>query len=154
MDEDNSPQAACPQEDESRVPAEDGGVGELNERPQQGRRKRCIRMREFVLVEMVDVGDAKVQWGDEDQHRERQDRPGVRVQRDDHGAEEDFLGERSCHEVPPANPAAERFVYLSSLDPLSQARINDGFFEKRSREEKGCEQDAFDDGKGADRIYA
>ena len=65
MDEDDPRQAPRAHEDETDVPAEDGGEGELEERAQEGGEQRRARVREGELVEMVDVGDTKVERSEE-----------------------------------------------------------------------------------------
>ena len=66
MREDDGEKGARPQEYEGGVPAEDGGVCELEERAEERGKKRGVRVRELVLVEVVDVGDAEVEGGEED----------------------------------------------------------------------------------------
>lgn len=59
-------QRAGAQEEESRVPAEDGGVGELDHGEEEGRAEGRVGVGEGVLVEVVDVRDAEIERCQED----------------------------------------------------------------------------------------
>lgn len=67
MDDEDSIETACAQVNEGGVPAEDCCISELEDRPQQCRGERCVWMAQTKLVEVVDVRDAEVQWGQEDE---------------------------------------------------------------------------------------
>ena len=72
MGQDDGPEAARSQEYEGRVPAEQGRISKLDDRPQQSWKKRRIGVRQSELVEMMDVGDPKIQWCGKDKRRSRQ----------------------------------------------------------------------------------
>lgn len=72
MDQDYSEHTPGPDEEESGVPAEDGGVGELDERANDGRRPRRVRMRQDEFVEVVNVCYAEVKRGEKDDMSRRE----------------------------------------------------------------------------------
>lgn len=91
MGEDDGGQTGGAQEDEGGVPAEDGGVGELDEGAGESGSERGVRVCEAVLVEVVDVRDAEVEGGEEDDPAGGQVRE--EVQGGEEGAEDDFFGD-------------------------------------------------------------
>lgn len=90
MREDRGRQRCGAQKDKGGVEAEDGGVAELDEGAEQGREEGSVRMCEPVFVEVVDVGDAKVQRRQEDDPSGRE--AGQEMQRHEGGAKDDFFG--------------------------------------------------------------
>lgn len=81
VDQDDGRQRARPEVQEGREPAEHGGVAELEDGAQQRGHHGSVRVRGPELVEMVDVGNAKVQRRDEDDPAGRHLRE--QMQRDD-----------------------------------------------------------------------
>ncbi len=79
------------EEEKSGVPAEHSRICELDQRTHESREQRRVGMGEGVLIEMVDMGDAKVEWGQKDQTRRRE--VGQQVQGNKEGAEEDLFGD-------------------------------------------------------------
>lgn len=67
MGEDDGGEAGGAQEEEGGVPAEEGGVGELEEGARESGAEWRVRVREGVFVEVVDVRDAEVEGGEEDE---------------------------------------------------------------------------------------
>lgn len=82
-------QAAGPQEQKRRVEAEERRVGELDERAYHGGQEGDVRVGEGELVEVVEVRDAEVERGEEDEVREG--RPGEHVQGENQTAEDEFF---------------------------------------------------------------
>lgn len=66
MDQDDGRQGAGAQEQEGSIPAKDGSVAELEEGAEEGGERGGVGVSEPELVEVVDVGDAEVQRGEED----------------------------------------------------------------------------------------
>lgn len=62
MDQDDGGQGAGAQVHEGRVPAEGGGVTELEEGAEESREGGCVWVSEAEFVKVVDVGDAEVEW--------------------------------------------------------------------------------------------
>lgn len=93
-------QGAGAQEEEGRVPAEDGGVGELHDGAEEGRGEGRVRVGEGVFVKVVDVRDAEVEGRQEDDVGGRDVRE--EVQGREEGAEDEFFGYGAlgwCHLV-------------------------------------------------------
>ena len=65
MDQDAGPEVCGPQEDEAGEPSEECGVGELEQGADKSGRKRRVWMGEVELIEVVDMGDAKVERSQE-----------------------------------------------------------------------------------------
>lgn len=61
----DSGQGTGAQEEESREPTENGGVGELDDGAEEGRGEGRVGVGEGVFVEVVDVRDAEVERGQE-----------------------------------------------------------------------------------------
>jgi len=64
---DGGVEGAGAEEEESGEPAEEGGVGELEEGEGDGLDPWGAGVGEFEFVEVVDVRDAEVEGGDEDE---------------------------------------------------------------------------------------
>ncbi len=94
-------------------------------------------MRQGEFVQVVHVGDAKVQRGCEDQSQRRRGRRGVRVQREDDGAEQDLLHQGAGDVRPPSDPTTQGLVQPAPLDPAAPSAGDDGFFEERPGKEEG-----------------
>lgn len=86
-------QAAATQVDKSGVCAKERRVSELEDRAQDGGWERHVRVRDAEFVEVVYVGEAKDEGGDEDGFCEGGTRHDH--ERDRGGAEEDFFSERA-----------------------------------------------------------
>lgn len=66
MGQDQGVDIPCSEENKGREEAKKGGIRELKQGPEDGHRDRGVRVGQPKLVEMVDVGNAKVEWGQED----------------------------------------------------------------------------------------
>lgn len=66
MGEDTRVDIAGADEDKSSEEAKQRGVCKLEEGPSHGQDKRDARVGDAELVQVVDMGDAKVKWGQED----------------------------------------------------------------------------------------
>jgi hypothetical protein len=93
MDQDDSGQGAGAQVHKGSIPAEDGGVAELEEGAEKSGERRGVGVGESELVEVVDVGDAEVERGEEDDASWGD--VGEDVEGDYGGAKHDFFGYRA-----------------------------------------------------------
>lgn len=66
MSEHDGGEGSGSKKDKGSIEAKDGGISELKERSRQRGKKGGVWMREFIFVEMMDMRDAEVQRGDED----------------------------------------------------------------------------------------
>lgn len=89
-------------------------------------------MSEAELVEVVDVGDAKIHGGDEDDVAGGDF--GEEMQGDDDGSEHDFLGDGAGDIVSPTHPAAEGFGDSAATDPVSPFAFDDASFKEGTQE--------------------
>lgn len=155
MNQNDGRQGARSQVDEGSVPPEDAGIAKLEERAQQRRQSRGVRVREAEFVEVVDMGDAKVQRGDEDHMAGRDTRQ--QVQRDNGRAEHDLLGDgaltntsvsksnrndvRNTYSdvIPPPDPAAQAFRQPTTTEPGAPFTLHDTALEERADEEDNGE---------------
>lgn len=96
MSEDDGGEGGRTQIDKGGVEAEDGGVAELEQGAEQGGQEARVRVRQAVLVQMMNVRDAEVERRQEDDVARGQQ--GEEVQRDDGGAEDDFFGDGALQE--------------------------------------------------------
>lgn len=90
MDEDDGRQGAGAQVHKGSIPAEDGGVAELEEGAEKSGYHGGVGVGESELVEVVDMGDAEVERREEDDAARGdvcEDMEG-----DYGGAEHDFFG--------------------------------------------------------------
>ena len=76
------------------------------------------------------------------------------VQRNNDRPKEHLLRERPSNEVPPTDPAAQRFVQFFPIDPAAPTGLYDGLLEEWAGEKEGCENDASPNSKGRDWEYA
>lgn len=155
MNQNDGRQGARSQVDEASVPAEDGGIAKLEERAQQRRQSRGVRVSEAELVEVVDMGDAKVQWRDEDHMAGRDTRQ--QVQRDNGGTEHDLLGDGALTNtsisksnrnevmdtysdvIPPPDPATQAFRQPTTAEPGAPFTFHNTALEERADEEDNRE---------------
>ena len=95
--QDHAPEAAGAEEDERGVPAEDGGVAELEEGREQGGQPGRARVRQLELVAVVDVRDAEVERGEEDEAELAGGGVGLAKEGEgeEEGAEEELFRERA-----------------------------------------------------------
>lgn len=66
MQQHHGRQTARSEEHKGRVKAEQRRVPELHEDAHEGGKQRCVRVCQLVLIEVVDVGYAEVERGQED----------------------------------------------------------------------------------------
>jgi len=83
------PHVPRPQQQERRKKAKERRVSELHHRPQHDSRQRGVRMRQRGFIEMVDVCDTEVEWGQEDEVCGWD--AGEEVEGEDGGAEDEFF---------------------------------------------------------------
>ena len=104
MNQYHGDEGAGAQVQEGRVPTKQGRVGELEQRSQECRCDGGLRMREGKFIEVMDVGDAEVERGQEDDLGGLD--VGQEMERDQEGAKEYLLGEGAGDVVSEADTAA------------------------------------------------
>jgi hypothetical protein len=87
------PYVARPDKDKGGEEAEQGRVGELEHRAEDGHDEGDFGARDAKFVEVVDVGDSKVEWGQE--YDLLLGEVGEDVQRHNQGAPDDLFANRS-----------------------------------------------------------
>lgn len=111
-------------------------------------------MGEGILIKVVDVRYAKVQWGSKDENRFGNRRPNQEMQREYERAKQQFLCQRTGDVISPANPATQGFMEISSVGPVSPSGFDDAFLEDGPGEEKCGEKKDLSDVEGGERIPA
>lgn len=91
MRQDRRVHIAGADEDKGGEEAEQGGVGELEQRAQDGEERRRLRVRQAELVQVVHVCDAEVERGEEDDALGGE--VGEDVEGDDEGAPDELFAD-------------------------------------------------------------
>lgn len=136
MEQYHCDEGAGSQVHERGVPAKEGRVGELEQRSQECRCDGGMGMGEGEFIQVMDVGDAKVERGEEDDPGGLD--VGEEMERDEEGAEENLLSDGASDVVSEADTAAEGVGEgIRPREPVLVGLFHDQFFEQRAQEEEG-----------------
>ena len=147
VDEDDGVEGAGADVDEGGEPAEEGGIGELEEGAKEDGEEGCVGVGESEFVEVMDVGDAEVEGRDEDCGGGGD--VGEEVDGDEDRAEEDFFCDGASDEVAIADPGEEGCGGGGGVDAFDEEALEEGAGEEGEGQEEWRE-----DGGIVDRVPA
>lgn len=156
--EDDRVHIACAYEDKGGKEAKQRCVGELEERAEHGEEQRGLRIGQAELVEVVDVGNAEVERGEEDDLLCGEACEDVKW--DNQGAPDDLFADGALrwsvcvcrvlkeplthHDIVSVpNPATEGLEYVSAPRPVLELTVYYAVFEQRPSKQDGYEQYGF-----------